>query len=87
MSVATCMLEYVEDDAQAAAGDVIQFCTVNDHIAVCAFKDWCERTFCLTAGRIVEVAAEGSYEPSSLFVNRDVQHNLIVFYLFTFLPL
>ena len=86
MAVAACMLEDVEDDAQTATGDVIQFCAVDDHIAVCTFKYWCETAFCLAAGSIVKVSCEGCYEPSCLFVNRDVQHNLIylLFYFFTF---
>ena len=86
MSVAARMLENVEDNTQAATGDVIQLRTVDDDVAVCTFKHWFETPFCLCTGNIVKVSCEGCYEPSCLFVNRDVQHNLIylLFYFFTF---
>ena len=77
VAVTACMFEDVEDDTQTTTGDVIQFRTIDHHIAVCTFKYWCETAFCLAAGSIIKVSDEGRYEPSCLFVNRDVQHVFI----------
>ena len=81
MTVATRMLENVKNNAQTTTGDVIQFRTVDDDIAVCTIKHWFETTFCLGTGNIVKVSDEGGNEPACLFADRDVQHNLIFFIL------
>ena len=85
MAIAASMLEDVEYDAQATAGDVIEFCTVEDDVAVCTLKDGSKVTFSLTAGHIVEVAAEECHEPAGLFINGNVQH--IIYALINFLIL
>ena len=54
------------------AGDVAHVRTVEYHIAVRPFENWCQATLCLTARHVGEIAAEGYDESAILFVNRDV---------------
>ena len=77
VSVATRVLENTENNAQTATGDVVQFLTVNDYIAVFTFKNGCKTTFCLGAGSIVEGTTGDYNEPALLLVDCDVKHNFI----------
>ena len=74
MSVDAGVLVDIEQDAETAARDITQFCTVEHDVAISALENWCKVTFGLAAGHVFEVAAEGSDEPSFLFVNRNVKH-------------
>ena len=85
VAVTMCMLVDVEQDSQSTTGDVVQFCTVDDHMAVCTFIDWFEATGGLGARGIVEVADEGKHEPcyrlvlvAGLFAKCDFKHTIYI---------
>ena len=72
VSVGAGMLIDIQQDAKSAARDVVEFRTVNDHVAVGTLEQRSEAAFCLAAGSVVEVADDGSRESSFLFVNSNI---------------
>ncbi len=54
MATGAGVLEDVEQDAQPAAGDVVQFGAVDDHVFVGGLEHWLEASLGLCAGSVVE---------------------------------
>ena len=48
MSTLACALIDSEHDSQSAGGNVVEFFTINDNVAVIAFQKRCNSTFCFT---------------------------------------